>query len=378
MIFNLNKYGKLLNVDNKSKYSVFFMIFWFSYALLSVVWSPDIKDSLRHIFFLFCGVLGIVALTLFFNDSKDIYRCVFISVLMLAFHQIIGWSEIYTGKYLFEVEKAVEYAYHKFPVSSMNNTNDFATALTLSAFYLYCVWKISKNIILKLSSFTFMSLSSVLVLWTNSRANILGMLVGFAVLFFLNKKKLLVNIIKILLIVLVVLFTSNLLLPETFINTFIDSIFPAATTVSFSEGGSDYIRLNLIKNGLYFLVRTLFLGTGAGGVEHWMLQESIFDTANIINIHNWWMEILTGYGIFVFVGYLFFYFKLMYDMFKIYKSKYSDKKEKIIASSFLAILCWYTIASISSSSNMANQIIWIFFAMAIAFQGICSKYCNSK
>jgi len=378
MIFNPNKYDKLLNVDHKSRYSVFFMIFWLSYALLSTLWSPDIVDSFRHIFFLSCGVLGIVALTLFLNDSKDIYKCVFISVLMLAFHQIIGWSEVLTGSYLFELEKAAIYGIHNMPVSSMYNTNDFATALALSAFYFYCVWKISKFRILKLSSFIFMSSSFILVLWTRSRANIFGLFIGFAVLFFINKKNLLKNIIKILLVVVVALFAGNLFLPEALKNTILESLLPDTTTLSFSTGGSDHIRMNLIKNGFYFLVRTLFLGTGAGGVEHWMNEEAIYETAHIVNMHNWWMEILTGYGIFVFIGYLIFYFKLMYDMFKIYKSKHSNKKDKIIASSFLAILCWYTIASISSSSNMANQIIWMFFAMAIAFQGICSKYSNSK
>ena len=379
MIFNLNNYGKLLNVDNKSRYSVFFMIFWFSYSLLSVLWSPDKIDGLRHIFFLSCGVLGIVALTLFLNDSKDIYKCVFISVLMLSFHQIIGWSEVLTGSYLFEVERATIYGIHNLPVSSMNNTNDFATALTLSVFYLYCVWKVSKSKIIRLASFIFMSSSAVLVLWTRSRANVLGLLIGFTVLFFLNKKKLFVNIIKVLLILVIALFLGNLLLPDVLKNKLFESILPTATKIDLSaKQGSDFIRLNLIKNGLYFLVRTLFLGTGAGGVEHWMAQESIFDTVNITNMHNWWMEILTGYGIFVFIGYLIFYFKLMYDMFKIYKSKYSNKNEKIIASSFLAILCWYTIASISSSSNMANQIIWIFFAMAIAFQGTSFKYSKNR
>ena len=171
MIFNLNKYGKLLNVDNKSRYSVFFMIFWFSYSLLSVLWSPDKIDGLRHIFFLSCGVLGIVALTLFLNDSKDIYKCDFISVLMLSFHQIIGWSEVLTGSYLFEVERATIYGIHNLPVSSMNNTNDFATALTLSVFYLYCVWKVSKSKIIRLASFIFMPSMSFIVSLTREQAH---------------------------------------------------------------------------------------------------------------------------------------------------------------------------------------------------------------
>lgn len=118
----------------------------------------------------------------------------------------------------------------------------------------------------------------------------------------------------------------------------------------------------------------VFLVTGAGGVEHGMASQNIYYKAQTTNMHNWWMKILTGYGIFIFAGYLRFYLYLRCDMFKIYKLTYTKLHKKAIFSSIFPFLMSYIISSLSSSTNMANQRIWVFFALAMVFLGISSSF----
>lgn len=164
---------------------------------------------------------------------------------------------------------------------------------------------------------------------------------------------------------------SNMFFPWV-TDLFVETVLPGISGVNL-EYGSDYVRMNLIKNGLHFLPQNLFMGTGAGGIEHWMASEWIYDTGSITNIHNWWMEILTGYGIIVFIGYMIFYIKLCIDMFRIFRSS-SNYKEVYIAFAMIGALVSFVIGSVSSSSNMASYQIWVFFAIVIAFQGLRKNF----
>lgn len=154
----------------------------------------------------------------------------------------------------------------------------------------------------------------------------------------------------------------------TFLNPqyFIDQM-----VIRITEGeNSDNIRKNLILNGLLFLLPTLGMGTGIGGIESYMASNWVYETYGITNIHNWWMEILVGSGIFIFAGYIIFYIKLCRDNYSRYKSKNTTSLERSTAFAFLGFMIAFIIASISSSSNMGNEMLWVFWAIIIAFQGI--------
>ena len=82
------------------------------------------------------------------------------------------------------------------------------------------------------------------------------------------------------------------------------------------ENSSDFVRLNLILNGLLFLMKNLLMGTGLGGIEYYMQNYAVLDTLGIMNMHNWWFEILVASGIFIFCGYCFFYVRLLNHMWR--------------------------------------------------------------
>jgi teichuronic acid biosynthesis protein TuaE len=136
-----------------------------------------------------------------------------------------------------------------------------------------------------------------------------------------------------------------------------------------SQSGSDFVRINLIKNGLFFLISTLGFGVGAGNIEYWMSHKAMYNTGGVLNIHNWWLEILVGYGVVIFIMYIVFYFKLFRSFYR--KFKYS--RSKVDMSMSLGIMCFmigYVIGSISSSSNISSEWLWVFWGIAIAYQGV--------
>ena len=171
-----------------------------------------------------------------------------------------------------------------------------------------------------------------------------------------------------LLTILGVVFLMVLLNPEIIKNLF--GLISENLYFNYSsQGGSDYVRINLIKNGLFFLISTFGLGVGAGNIEQWMIGKAIYNTNGIINMHNWWLEIIVGYGLLIFIMYLVFYIKLFKSVYRIFK--YS--RNEIDISISLGIMCFmvgYVIGSVSSSSNVNSEWLWVFWGIAVAYQGI--------
>jgi len=143
------------------------------------------------------------------------------------------------------------------------------------------------------------------------------------------------------------------------------SLGSIATQAELGEG-SVAIRINLAWNGLAFLYRTVGFGVGVGNAEYWMANHAFYDTAGILNPHNWWLEILINYGIFIFAGYLIFFISLVRQPWRIWK-RTDQSGNRIIPGALLVALVGFSVASIGSSSIMALTPQWLLFAFALAF-----------
>jgi len=133
-----------------------------------------------------------------------------------------------------------------------------------------------------------------------------------------------------------------------------------------SGGGSLIVRYNLVRNSFIFLGNSLGFGVGAGNVEYHMANSPVYETSGRINVHNWWVEILTNYGIFIFTGYVVFYLGLLISLYKIYR-RLTDTSERMICEASLVSLVIFFFSSMSSSSIMALRPQWILFAFALGF-----------
>lgn len=360
-----------LKLGRNNRYSFMFMAIWLLYAFFSLGWVKDYSSWLRSVYFIGLGFLCVIVFSKYLRNKTDILMVFKLIVLMAVFHNLIGWYEISTGNYFFlSADRIFRYSRDSLPVSMFGNTNNLATFLLFSVFITYACAANTKNLILKLIYLATIISSIILLVMTKSRANILGLILASAVFVSLsvcNKRTR-----HTLLILLLGMFMIFLTYPEVLSNLFI--MISRNLYFRFSDQtGSDVTRINLIKNGFLFLVKTFGFGIGAGNVEFWMASYGVYNTGQIVNMHNWWMEILTCYGIIIFIMYLLFYSKLFLSAYRKFKRSL-DKMDTSISLGIMCCMAGYTLGSVSSSSNISSEWLWVFWAIAIAYQGMNINY----
>jgi teichuronic acid biosynthesis protein TuaE len=356
-----------LNNQKSNSYSIKFMFIWIIYAFFSLAWVKDYNAWMRTLFFLFIGLLSYIIISKYLKSKFDILLAFRLIFIMILIHNLLGWYEIYTNNYIFlSIDRIAKYTRLNHPVSTFGNTNDYATFMLFSVWVSYICLINAKNIISKFIYISLIISSVLLLISTSSRANLLGVILSMMLFIVLSMKRKKTRNISLALLGIV--FLIVLLNPESIKSLFI-SINENLNINFSSQSGSDFVRINLIKNGLFFLISTLGFGVGAGNIEYWMSHKAMYNTGGVLNIHNWWLEILVGYGVVIFIMYIVFYFKLFRSFYR--KFKYS--RSKVDMSMSLGIMCFmigYVIGSISSSSNISIEWLWVFWGIAIAYQGV--------
>ena len=342
-------------------YSTLFMYIWLFYAMITVIWAKDRSDWIRNIFFLLVAVFCIVLFINRFNNKERVIKAFWALHWGIVLQSIIGWYEMITLDYRFIdwTEKLYQYYIDgklREPIAMAGNQNDFATMMLVGVFVGYiCISTTKKNWLKAICAALVIS-EAALIFLSTSRANMIGFVIAIMFIMFVGGRR------KLLIIpgAVVVL----LLFPEMLNNVTVNMYLDLANKAS-----GDSNRISLIKNGFVFLWRTFGFGVGCGQIESWMSTEAVYNTNGIINMHNWWMEILTGYGIVIFIGYVIFYFRMLSVFISAWK-RGANKETRAVAMAISSIMVSYIIAGISSSSNMTNEFLWVFWALCITLQGI--------
>lgn len=348
---NLNSY----NWDN---YYVKFIIFWLLYSFISLLWIQDTIGWLKGFFYLLVGVTATLVYTKYFNSTEDILKALRSVFLMTFIHNLIGWYEIITDHYMFlNPIRIGSYSYRNYPVSTFGNTNNYATFLFMSIWIIFVCMMNSRRTSSKVIYFGTLLSTLLLLLFTGSRANILATIVSFGIyfVFSFNKKTTRLQIRTIFIIVIILIVLNPRVITE------IIGVFNSVLSFDSPENN----RKNLIKNGLYFLSSTLGLGVGAGNNDYWMRNYAIHKVT-VVNMHNWFMEVLTTYGIFIFTLYITAYIKIVIRSYKNYINS-SDFIDRTVSFAVFCGLGGFIISSVSSSSLMGFEWFWVLKAITIAY-----------
>ena len=350
-----------------NRYSFLFFALWLIYAVLSVAWVKDYSAWFKAVFFLGSGFIGLIVVSFYLRRKEDILHALQAFLPMILFHNIVGWYEWSTGRYLFlQGARVLTYQRVRWPVSTFFNSNDYALFLLVSFFILIICFVSAKRKLLRLAYITIMLSSVVLLYLTNSRSSLLGLVIGTVFLLIISVRKksvwrLVIALFGVLL--LVVIFKPDLM------SNVVHKV-DAVLTFDFSkQSGSEFVRINLIRNGFEFLITTFGFGTGAGNIEYWMERYAVYNVSAVYNIHNWWMEVLVSCGLFVFVGYVIFYVKLMRSMWMRFR-KSRNRTDIVLSAGILSIMVAYIVGGVGSSSNMNTEWLWVFWAIVIAYQGM--------
>ncbi|MBM4760885.1 O-antigen ligase family protein [Bacillus sp. B15-48] len=357
---------------------LFFLIFWILYSLLSLTWAPSLFEGIKNVIFLGSGIFFTIFFVYLFNKQDDYLNLINIWLLVLFLFVLIGYWNYFTLQHLplARMHDAPAYVRHR-PTAVFTNENDYASYLALSFFIALGVLQRSKNILYKLFAGMLVISAAFQIFVSSSRANLLALAIGGTVwfLFFTNQKEkkfiLLLGVFGFIL--------ANLFIPDSMMSIYRQIAFQVTSLFDTTDVGdtSTDIRINLLKNALMFIASSFGLGIGAGNIEFYMQNHPIFPTVGTLNVHNWWAEVFVNYGIFVFVGYLLMYFWLMIKLYWIYKASISWKY-KLISQSLCTSLVAFSIASISPSSIMTLNYVWILFGVAIAFVNYWMKKYHLK
>jgi O-antigen ligase len=126
--------------------------------------------------------------------------------------------------------------------------------------------------------------------------------------------------------------------------------------------GSTFIRINLYLNSLYTTFQSFMLGVGPGNYQYNI--NPMFNTQGIINPHNWWLEILTNYGLLVFFGYCCFFLYMLVKLFKIYREN-NDKNE--LALILFLSLSGFSIGCMGPSSLFYFWPMWLLYGVSLGY-----------
>jgi len=358
-----------LNISHiRIKPYIYFLIFWIFYAILSLAWADSSIDAIRDIIFLFMGLSIIFLVVFYFNNLKDLKRFFDLWLLILLPLIALGCWNYLTGNHLsistlVYAEERLRFA----PTAVFHNQNDFATYLALSIPFILAFIKYSRKRAKLLLGIIMLVISLFLIVVTFSKLNYLAVFMGTTFwLIFLLKVKEKIKVVVLIGLVAALLFTGFSGKMQNLFRTVDTQVSMLHSETTQSGGGSLSVRYNLVRNSFIFLGNSLGFGVGAGNVEYHMANSPVYDTRGRINVHNWWVEILANYGIFIFTGYVVFYLGLLISLYKIYR-RLTDTSERMICEASLVSLVIFFFSSMSSSSIMALRPQWILFAFALGF-----------
>ncbi|WP_258042392.1 O-antigen ligase [Paenibacillus sp. UNC499MF] len=341
-------------IHTAAKICLIFFIGWLLYAVIQMEWIVKTENTMKYVKNLVYGVGLVILFSLHVQTFKKlitVYNAwLFSLVLMIG----IGWWEVLTGNHL-PKSGALQYQMDEVATAAFYNPNDFAFFLIVSLPVLF--FSISdKNIGMKAFSWLIM-LSSVYFIYLAQARMIYILLIGMIFLYmgylvFYRKIKIVLSIIA-----------GVFLFCLAFLKQLTD-FWQQIISLKGDDGSVEVRRVltadawNIAKNNIF--------GVGAGNIEYYLDQFGT-NVGRIVNVHNWWIEILANYGIFVFSGYVLF---MVFSLFWIGKSLLHKAPNAHYMYPLFFSLLVFTVSCIESSSVAGMGITWLLPAVTICILNI--------
>lgn len=369
--------GRLVSPRRGIRFYLVFLGIWLGYAALTLGWARSTIDAVRHVGFLVMGFSVVLFASYYLCNDRDLKRLfslwlgVFGVLLLIGLWEHLSGQHLPTSRYhedkLLVLKDYVRAEVMYRPTGTFNNPNDYATFLALGIPFGLSLAQYTRKLWLRALGMASLLLGGYLILTTGSRANLVAVLLELAFLWVFLRR----GVRKLKWVVAtaagagVVLAVAPTVVRSVFRNVSVQLI--SLIDQASQETGSVYVRWNLVRNGLLFVYSTAGRGVGAGNAEYWMANFAQYNTFGILNPHNWWLELLIDYGIFIFAGYILFYLRLIRELWQAHKN--SAGTQRIICESLLVSLVGFSVASLSPSSVMAFIPQWLLFASVVAFLG---------
>jgi len=363
-----------------SRWLFFFLAVWIIYAALGYFYAFNKDAVVKETLLLIFGLSLIVIFNSFFKKLKDplsVFMYGWIAGLGGQF--IITFLEIFLAVHfegnfadlvnLYQVGNLVRFI----PAGTFDNPNNLALYLNISVVFLLVLLKLKPkrtDIWLLL-----LSLSVVVIFHCYSRFAVINLAItalAFPALYNYPGyyKKLFLNDKVFRSVAFGILVSISLILYNGMVNE-----KPSKNIISHPDS-SISVRKNLILNGLAFFQDSKWLGVGAGNYEALLLADKgKYDTEHIINSHNWFIQILAQYGIFITIAFVIGLVVTAYSLLrKVMEINHYNEKNRLMAISILILMILYPSISSMPSNFLQNPFNWLMlFSFAFAADKISEK-----
>ena len=343
------------------KYVISFYILWAIYSVITGLWCKDIKMYIIKNFYVITGIASILFFTF----------CVDIKENMKYYFYIMQIGILISSVYYFFIKKTYIAGFY-------HNTNDLATAIVfLFPITVYLLYN-AKNIFSIMYQFIVCLMYYYAFILINSRACSLGIQLGailsIALVSIKNKDVILKNdrlkMIAITLLILLSVIGINEVTKKvgTISSVPIEKTDSSGNRIEVSTSNEE--RINLIYNTLEFLKNDYnwLHGIGTGNSIYYMQNYAKYSTGKIYSLHNYWLDIFLCFGGAIGIGYVIAYVLLCKNLLKRIEIKQSFaellKNKNFI---FLFFLLSFILSSISSSTILTREWMWIAFALIISY-----------
>jgi teichuronic acid biosynthesis protein TuaE len=342
-----------------------FLSFWLVWGSAATLWARDVNSAISSISNLAIGLLFVI-LGAFYLTSENRIR-VALDIWTILAVVVAGFSvfESVTGRHL---PVSAYYGlpdprYARVPTGVFRNPNDLAFVMSIS-FPIFVVSTLNaRGLVRSLVSTAGIALAAYVITLTGSRANLLALAIEMVVLLVVLSTSKINRRETALIISAPAVMIAPLALSRDVL-VFLSRSARRFITFTLQAGRvSEVARLNLIKNSLQYLFLTYGFGVGPGNAEVWMKNAQTFYTFGIINVHNWWFEVLVEFGIIVYLGYLAFYAILALKLLAVALDASTPLSRYSLA--LFVSLIGFSIGSISSSSIMSIPGHWLLFAVCL-------------
>ncbi|MDQ0595112.1 O-antigen ligase [Chryseobacterium ginsenosidimutans] len=157
----------------------------------------------------------------------------------------------------------------------------------------------------------------------------------------------------------VIIAVSSFLLTGGIYYIFQSDKFTYLQTRLLSKGLEDNTREEMINIGLQMFIDSKFVGVGASNFSD---EAVLYTTSNVVAPHNIFIELISQYGLIVFLLFL----ALLYYSFSV-KHLFEKRKKNYLHYIFVTSLVIFPISHTINSVYLSNPYLWIFLATLYSF-----------
>lgn len=341
------------NLALKTFGSYFFLLI--CYMILSLTWSIDIEEGIKVIIYNVLHIFLFLLLIIFYHRSNRKLESFFLGwLIFLSCTLVVALIEIFFNIHLsssfFGSDNYVnidgDVVLKKFAAVTFGNYNTYVTVLCMSLPFALNYYLINQKWKAKfLTLFAFLS-STIVVLTNASRGGVLAFsVISLFYIYYLHKSEIkisgLTKFLSVTILFVALYFYRDILFEQL--------------SYRFASGRGmfeDNSRSNLMLHGLEIVNDYNFLGSGVGSINRLMELKR----ASISIPHNFFLEFLIEYGIFLLLPIIFFMIRICFLRF----AKNLVKDKFFIGA---RIACYiFPVVSVINSGYVLQPVVWVFFA----------------